>query len=502
MKRPFIFLLISVLALSSLKAQTTSPTISDVLENVLTSVVTVSVEKTSETKQILGFRGESDVAYEKILDLSNSKGSGSGFVIEKNGKKYVVTNAHVIEDAEETAGSIFIYTINRTKYEAKVIGGDSFYDIAVLEFVNTPGTEVKPITFAAKEPRIGEQVYAIGNPLGEYPYTVSEGIISAKNRVRDGLTGKFGFLQTTATVIWGNSGGPLVNKTGQVVGINSQIAFAKNGDESLWQPQINFALEGILSSRLVNDIISNNGRVKRAYFGIELTQESVYNEYSTTTKNGWEVRDSLPILTGVIAGSPAESLLKDKIGYQLVKIGNTLVRNTEEALGEFEAAKPGVPLKLTLQKNGTTEVVEITGIELTPAQNEAIANYALGKFDNFKIVLLEQTPYISFFDPELGVDGTNAQSKSSDVKGEKIRGDEIVSGTWEITAAGYEETGFSSVWRIKTLSDLGAALRLTASLGAVDLYLVRKGGRTEDMQSKRISFSGSNEYSWLKRLWY
>lgn len=502
MKRTIAIFSLFLLALSGTFAQSTTPTVSDVLENVLTSVVTVSVEKTSETKQILGFRGPSDMAYEKILDLSNSRGSGSGFIIEKNGKKYVVTNAHVIEDAEETKGSVFIYSINRTKYEARVVGGDSFYDIAVLEFVGTPGTEVKPITFAAKEPRIGEQVYAVGNPLGEYPYTVSEGIISAKNRIREGLTGKFGFLQTTATIIWGNSGGPLVNNKGQVVGINSQIAFAKRSDESIWQPQINFALEGILSNRLVSDIIINNGRVKRAYFGVEFTQESEYNEYSTTSKDGWEVKDSLPVITGVIPGSPAETLLRDKIGYQLVKIGNTTIRNTEEALGEFETAKPGVPLKLTLRKDSLTEVVDITGVELTPVQNEAIAKFAMGSFSNFKIVLLGDIPYISFINAETEIDGTPGKSNSSDIIGEKQRGEAVSSGTWEITAGGYEETGFSSIWRIKSLADLGAALRLTASLGAIDLYLVRKGGRSEDMQSTRISFSGGNETRWLKRLWY
>lgn len=501
MKRIFVILFATIVSMGMLKAQTTTPTVSDVLENVLTSVVTVSVEKTSETKQILGFRGESDVAYEKILDLSDSKGSGSGFVIDKNGKKYVVTNAHVIEDASETAGSIFVYSINRTKYEAKILGGDSFYDIAVLEFVTTPGAEIKPILFSAKEPRIGEQVYAVGNPLGEYPYTVSEGIISAKNRVRGGLTGKFGFLQTTATVIWGNSGGPLVNTKGQVVGINSQIAFAKMGDESIWQPQINFALEGILSSRLVNDIINNGGRVKRAYLGVEITQEYAYNEFSTKSTNGWDQQDSLPVIHGVIPGSPAEALLKDKIGYQLVKIGTTDVRNIEEVLGEFESLKPGDKVKLTLQKDGVTTIVEIPTVELTAVQNEAIANYTFEKNTPYKITVLEGVPFITFSQEEPYVEA-GERMKGGGVKGEKTRGYEITTGTWEIAAAGYEEDSYSSIWRVKSLADLGVALRLTASLGAIDLYLVRKGGNIDDMQSKRISLSGDSEYEWLKNVWY
>lgn len=502
MKRFLITIVCFISGALILRAQTSTPTISDVLENVLTAVVTVTVEKTEQTKQILGFRGNAeDLAYERILDLSDAKGSGSGFVIEKNGKKYVITNAHVIEEASEKSGSIFVYSLNRTKYEVRIVGGDSFYDIAVLEFLTTPGEEIKAIVFAAKEPRIGEQVYAVGNPLGEYPYTISEGIISAKNRVRGGLTGKFGFLQTTATVIWGNSGGPLVNAKGQVVGINSQIAFATVGGESIWQPQINFALEGLLSSRLVNDIINNNGRVKRAYLGIELTQKYEYNLYSSVAKDGWELRDSLPVITGIIPGSPAEMALKDKVGAQLVKIGNVDIRNIEEAMGEFESVKPGEKVKLTLRSNGVNTVVEVTTIELTPKQNEAIANFAFQDNKEISISILEEKPYLSFISEER----VTQQGSGERLKGTgsgRMRGSEITSGTWEIAAAGYDDESYSSMWRVKSLADIGVALRLTASLGSIDLFLVRKGGSPENMQPKRINFSGTDTHKWLNHLWY
>ncbi|MDX5320203.1 MAG: trypsin-like peptidase domain-containing protein, partial [Bacteroidota bacterium] len=245
----------------------------DMLEKAISSVVTVAVYKTEDVKQALGYRGISDKAYEKVLDLSDSKSSGSGFVIERNGKKYVITNAHVIEHASTDADALYVYSIDRTKYQVKVVGGDSFYDLAVLEFITPPGKEIEVIDFRKEDARIGEQVYAIGNPLGEYPYTVTDGIISAKNRVRGGITGKFGFLQSTATVIWGNSGGPLVDAQGKVLGINSQIAFAKRGGTQIWQPQINFALEAEISNRLINDILSNNGLVKRAWLGLEVVQQ-------------------------------------------------------------------------------------------------------------------------------------------------------------------------------------------------------------------------------------
>lgn len=163
---------------------------SSVLENALSSVVTVAVFKPQELKQILGTRGNvpfSEDAYRKALDMSGAKSSRSGFLIRKNNKTYVVTNAHVIENASASPGSLFIYTIDQQRHEAKVVGGDNLYDLAVLEFVQPPATRFAALTFRKTEARIGERVYAIGNPLGEYPYTVTDGIISAKNRARGAI---------------------------------------------------------------------------------------------------------------------------------------------------------------------------------------------------------------------------------------------------------------------------------------------------------------------------
>jgi S1-C subfamily serine protease len=109
--------------------------------------------------------------------------------------------------------------------------------------------------------------------LGSYPYSVTDGIISAKNLPKGGLTGKFVFLQHTATIIWGNSGGPLINEKFEVVGVNSQIAFATAPDGSqILQQHINFSLEPKLTERLINEVIANNGRVKRAHMGLEVAQ--------------------------------------------------------------------------------------------------------------------------------------------------------------------------------------------------------------------------------------
>ena len=83
-----------------------------------------------------------------------------------------------------------------------------------------------------------------------------------------------------------------------------------------------------------------------------------------------------------------------------------------------------------------------------------------------------------------------------------MRGSEITSGTWEIAAAGYDDESYSSMWRVNSLADIGVALRLTASLGSIDLFLVRKGGSPENMQPKRNNFSGTDTHKWLNHLWY
>src|SRR5688500_7291186 len=117
----------------------------DNLENAIQGVVTVAVYKTEAIASQLGARGANtaiEEAYSKALDLSGASGSGSGFVILKDNKSYVVTNAHVIENASDASGSIYVYTINRKKYEVRVLGGDTFYDLAVLEFIDKPGPEI------------------------------------------------------------------------------------------------------------------------------------------------------------------------------------------------------------------------------------------------------------------------------------------------------------------------------------------------------------------------
>jgi S1-C subfamily serine protease len=482
MKKLFFTTVAVLMLFSQIRAQN----LSDVLENSLSSVVTVAVYKSEVTRQILGFRGSSDVAFEKALDLSNVHGSGSGFVIEKNKKKYIITNAHVIEMASTDTGSIYVFSLNRNKYEVRVLGGDTFYDIAVLEFVDLPGKEITTLNMRLTDPRIGEQVFAIGNPLGEYPYTVSDGIISAKNRMRGGTTGKFGFLQTTATVIWGNSGGPLIDAKGNVVGINSQIAFANRNNMTLWQPQINFALESKLSNRLIDEIIQNNGRVIRAFLGIELSEHYELVSDGLTGRESSILLDELPVISNVLRASPSFGPLSGKIGWSLVEVNGVDIRNLEEALGEFEKLKPGESAVLTLMKDNNREKVQVRTQELNAQRHEQLARYMFETNDRIHLGMTHDVVSVTFSEPK---------------ESEKEETSDVSSDSYYILTLGIYDTNFQTLWRVNNLSDLGVALRFSGQYGFYDVFLLNT--KTPELKPQPFRINLSNQEGIHKTcLWY
>ena len=463
-----------------------------IIEDALSSVVTVAVYKTEYTKSMLGMRGNADEAYARHLDLTNAEGSGSGFVIQNQGKYYVVTNAHVVETASDANESIYVFSITRNKYEVKIKGGDSFYDFAILEFVGQPGKEITTLAFSKTEPRIGEQVYAIGNPLGEYPYTVSDGIVSAKNRARGGITGRYGFLQSTATVIWGNSGGPLINAKGEVVGINSQIAFADDGGSGLWMSHVNFALESAICRRLIDDIFLNDGVVQRAFLGIEASQSyEVIRDYYTF-ESSLQLIDPIPRLTGILKNGPAEGVIPPEFTGALIKrVNNVEVRNLNELVGEFESIRPGVEVTLLLQKDNEIKEVSIKTIALKTEQLESLAKEIFTKEANLKVN--QNTK---------GLDFTIRQEDadiSMKYKNKKSTTDENYNGL--LLGLGHLSDDNPIIWRIKTLGEAGAVLRMFGVTGYCELALSASYLNSNEPDVYTISFS-ENDNEMKSVVWY
>jgi len=182
-------------------------------------------------------------------------GLGSGFVVNKAG--IILTNNHVVAGADE----VWVQFGDERRFEARVVGSDPATDVAVIKLSRVPG-DIKPATLGNSEQvRVGDYVLAIGNPLG-MGQTVTMGIVSAKNRMMGGrITQYEDFIQTDAAINQGNSGGPLFNFRGEVIGINSAIlnpAMAMN---------VGFAIP-INLARQIADQIQRSGSVARGYLGV------------------------------------------------------------------------------------------------------------------------------------------------------------------------------------------------------------------------------------------
>jgi serine protease Do len=183
--------------------------------------------------------------------MSKSQSLGSGFVMDKDG--YILTNNHVVENATEV--EVFFNDPKKTKLRAEVIGRDNKVDVALLKV--KPGPYLEPVTLGdSDKAKVGETVVAIGNPFG-LSHTVTAGIVSAKNRTIG--QGPFdNFIQTDASINFGNSGGPLFNADGTVIGINTAINANGQG--------LGFAIP-INQVKLLLPDLKKYGKVIRAWMG-------------------------------------------------------------------------------------------------------------------------------------------------------------------------------------------------------------------------------------------
>ncbi len=197
----------------------------DEIKNINSQVGILKAEKASD------FSGIVAIAIESVLTIRTDISQGTGFVITNDG--YIITNEHVLIDAEQ----VWAIDRNQKRIETIFIGSDSTFDIALLKI----NEDLDPLEFA-ESVEVGEKVIAIGNPLG-LQFSVSEGIVSAVKR--QGPNGLNAYIQTDAALNPGNSGGPLIDNQGEVVGINNFKISAEN---------IGFALEAKFIQTTVNKI--------------------------------------------------------------------------------------------------------------------------------------------------------------------------------------------------------------------------------------------------------
>jgi serine protease Do len=271
------------------------------------------------------------------------RGVGSGFILSADG--YVMTNAHVVE----SASTITVTLTDKREFKAKLIGSDKRTDVALIKI---EATNLPKMTIGdSKAIRVGQWVLAIGSPFG-LENTVTSGIVSAKSRDTGEL---LPFIQTDAAVNPGNSGGPLINQRGEVIGINSQILSGTGGSIG-----ISFAIP-IDDAMLVVEQLKNGGRVRRGRLGVEI------REVSKDVADAMGIKAQGALVTRVEAGTPAEKagVLGGDI---IVKFDGKPIEKSRDLPRAVGDTKPGTKSTLTVIRKGQTKDIPITVSELDADQ--------------------------------------------------------------------------------------------------------------------------------------
>lgn len=265
------------------------------------------------------------------------RGVGSGFIVSPKG--YILTNQHVIDDATSILVGL---QSGGTKYHGKVVGVDDQTDVAVIK-IDAP-FDLPSVTFGdSNAAQVGDWVLAMGSPFG-LDQTVTAGIISKKERESPYFTNFQRFLQTDAAINRGNSGGPLVNMRGEVIGMNSQIA-TSTGDYN----GIGFALPANESNFVYKQIIAQ-GSVKRGYLGITL--DSVHEEfakvYGMPEAKGAIVNAVTPTENGQVTPAAKAGLQSNDI---IVEFEGTPVANAQDLIQRVAGTPVGQSASLVFLRD-------------------------------------------------------------------------------------------------------------------------------------------------------
>ncbi|WP_368657713.1 S1C family serine protease [Metabacillus halosaccharovorans] len=333
---------------------TGSNSIADIVDSLSPAIVGITNLQTQTTGDI----------FQNSTGESVESGTGSGVIFKKEGDAgYIITNNHVIEGAQ----SIEVTLYSGDKVEAELVGTDALTDIAVLK-INAEHVTVVAEMGDSSELRTGEDVIAIGNPLGEeFTRTVTQGIISGVDRTIDVTTSEGNWaldvLQTDAAINPGNSGGPLINMSGQVIGINS-LKITESGVEGL-----GFAIPSNDVLPIAEELM-NNGKIQRPFLGVGLVEMSEIPQYYL------QEQMNLPedVKEGVVVGTVSPNSPADEAGLQqqdvIVSMNDQAITNASD-LRKFlyTETEIGDEVDVTLYRAGekVTVKIKLTTSEATNA---------------------------------------------------------------------------------------------------------------------------------------
>jgi S1-C subfamily serine protease len=324
-------------------AASSAPSVAGVYEQAHASVVEVTVTSAGSSGLPFG------------PDSGAQRAQGSGFVYDDDG--HIVTNQHVVAGAE----NISVLFSNGERYDATLVGSDASTDLAVLK-VDAPASVPKPLELAdSSKLEVGEGVVAIGSPFG-LEDTVTAGIVSALHRQMEALNGFTinDSIQTDAAINHGNSGGPLLDLKGRVVGVTAQIASESGGNDG-----VGFAIPSNTVRSVVSQLVSG-GSVEHAYLGVALTEipSSVADELGVAAGVAvMEVRDGTPAAeAGLRAASGSTTVDGQQYptgGDVITAVDGETVATPAELQRAIDAKRPGDTVSLTYVREGESRTVRV-----------------------------------------------------------------------------------------------------------------------------------------------
>ena len=317
-----------------------------IIDRVMPSVVTIISElKSVSTKSSQGFRKPGEPIFPE--PNNNAFQSGTGFVIEENG--IVVTNYHVVANIIDKSNSkLRVLFSNDSIYEAKIFNYDKTSDIAVLKIVNDENKIFPAITWGDK-PKLGGHAIIIGSPIG-LDFSVSFGIISAVDRILPKASPPFvPYVQTDASMNRGNSGGPLFDADGEVIGINTLILSPSTGTD-IGSVGLGFSIDGQYAQEIIKRLESGD-KIKWSYMGIGYRLLNM----DETKSNNLEFGSSVIIMNVSDNGAAYEVLKKNDIIQKM----NGVVITHKNFASMVARLAPGTKIILTLLRDGNIIDVDL-----------------------------------------------------------------------------------------------------------------------------------------------
>ena len=268
--------------------------------------------------------------------------SGSGFIITEDG--YILTNYHVIENSD----TVTVATYDDQTYEAEIIGYDETNDIAVLKI---DAENLRPVTLGNSDKlRVGDSVFAIGNPLGELTFSLTHGVVSALSRnVRTEAGNSMNLIQTDCAINSGNSGGALFNSRGEVIGITN-AKYSSSGMSEAEIDNVGFAIPVNSVTRIVTSIIEN-GYVLKPYIGVTVSPISDETAGITGIKAGAVVLD-------VTEGGPADQA-GIRVNDVIVKVDRTEIKDSNDLVQVISKSEPGDVMTFNIYRQGEEIQIDV-----------------------------------------------------------------------------------------------------------------------------------------------